>query len=660
MGSSFTPRSVNTRSARQNANPLSHMCAAERGLSSPQHHSNFFGFFKPPALIVGRALLRTGKSALRFLPATALILSAVPLIAATNPPFSIQQRDGVSWLIKPNGGPFFSFGVCVVTMGASREDFNPKNPGYTAHHHYADSNRWAEATSKRLQSWRFTTIGGWSDFRALQQHRASDLFFTPVLHVGSTAGVPWWDMWDTNIIARMHQIARDQILPLRDNPRLLGYYSDNEMGWWNAILFKMTLEHAPTSGQRQRLIQLLRETYQNNWTALLKDFESEGVNSFDELDQRGMLYLRPGSNGIRTYRRFLAMMAERYYALVREIIRAHDPRGLVLGDRYQSFFYPEVVRACAAHVDAVSGNLNANWNDGTFVRFYLDTLHGLTRKPIFVSEFYMSAQDNRSGNKNDRGVFPTVTTQKERTTGFQTTLRALTRVPYVVGADWFQYFDEPTHGRGDGENFNFGLVDIHNQPYESLTRSASAFDLAAMKRGPHRPRADASQGVPPAPRNPLSRFDSSTLALKHWDRERGFVRPVSEFPTADLYLCWDRKAVYVGLYAQDVVEDAFYRNKTVPEIDRAEWTVSIGGAKEPIRARVGAGAKPFVSNPAVRIANLSGVNLGTRNIAAIELPAKLFGKDRFKSGDALELDSTFFSHCRGYRVDWKGTFTLSK
>ncbi len=39
------------------------------------------------------------------------------------------------------------------------------------------------------------------------------------MHVGSTAGAPWWDMWDTNIVARMHQIARDQILPLRDDPR---------------------------------------------------------------------------------------------------------------------------------------------------------------------------------------------------------------------------------------------------------------------------------------------------------------------------------------------------------------------------------------------------------------------------------------------------------
>ncbi len=116
-------------------------------------------------------------------------------------------------------------------------------------------------------------------------------------------------------------------------------------------------------------MDLLRQTYGNDWSELLKDFETEGASSFEELDQRGMLYLRPGGNGIRTYRRFLGLLSERYYSLVREIIRKYDQRALILGDRYQSFYYPEVARACGPNVDAVSGNLNASWNDGSFTRF---------------------------------------------------------------------------------------------------------------------------------------------------------------------------------------------------------------------------------------------------------------------------------------------------
>jgi len=50
--------------------------------------------------------------------------------------------------------------------------------------------------------------------------------------------------------------------------------------------------------------------------------------------------------------------------------------------------------------------------------------------------------------------------------------------------------------------------------------------------------------------------------------------------------------------------------------------------------------------------------MNTRNVAALELPAKLFGQERFKSGDTINLASTFFTHCRSDRVEWKGKFTL--
>jgi len=88
-------------------------------------------------------------------------------------------------------------------MGASRDEFDLNNPGYAAWRHYADSNRWAEVTLKRLKSWGFTTIGGWSDFQALRQSRDADVVFAPVLHLGATAGAPWWDMWDPKIVGRM-------------------------------------------------------------------------------------------------------------------------------------------------------------------------------------------------------------------------------------------------------------------------------------------------------------------------------------------------------------------------------------------------------------------------------------------------------------------------
>ena len=77
-----------------------------------------------------------------------------------------------------------------------------------------------------------------------------------------------------------------------------------------------------------------------------------------------------------------------------------------------------------------------------------------------------------------------------------------------------------------------------------------------------------------------------------------------------------------------------------------------------MRARIGAGREPLVSDARVRVENLSGLDLNVRNIAAMEVPAELLGKDEFKAGDTVELDCTLLTHCQAYRMEWKGTFTL--
>src|SRR5207249_991202 len=79
--------------------------------------------------------------------------------AVGSPPFSIQEEDKTAWLVRPNGERFFSLGVCCVNQGASPEEFDSGNPGYAARQHYADSNRWAETTLRRLKDWGFTTVG---------------------------------------------------------------------------------------------------------------------------------------------------------------------------------------------------------------------------------------------------------------------------------------------------------------------------------------------------------------------------------------------------------------------------------------------------------------------------------------------------------------------
>ena len=77
-----------------------------------------------------------------------------------------------------------------------------------------------------------------------------------------------------------------------------------------------------------------------------------------------------------------------------------------------------------------------------------------------------------------------------------------------------------------------------------------------------------------------------------------------------------------------------------------------------MRARIGAGREAFVSEPRARIENLAVLNASGRDVTALELPAKLLGKDRLQAGDTIELSCTLLTHCRANRYDWKGKFTL--
>jgi len=176
--------------------------------------------------------------------------------------------------------------------------FTLTNPAYAGWHHFPEPTKWADDTIDSLKSWGFTTIGGWSDIDLLLRSTKMDMPFTLVLHMGIKAGAPWSDMWDSTVIKNMEKLASEQILKVRDHPCLLGYYSDNELGWWNDALWQITWDQKSTSGARQRLVQLLRTSYQNEWHSLLVDFDPEGATDFTSLEKGGKLYLRGDCNGM--------------------------------------------------------------------------------------------------------------------------------------------------------------------------------------------------------------------------------------------------------------------------------------------------------------------------------------------------------------------------
>jgi len=564
-------------------------------------------------------------------------LTAAQSSQTRNKGYSVVSEQGRDWIVDPAGRRFLSFGVCVVDAGSPFLAYDPTNPSYAAFQHYPTPQAWAADTVDRLGKWGFNTIGAWSQTDALRAAPNNKLYFMPILHMGSSAGAPWKDMWDPEVVNLMDAVARDQIKPIADDPRVVGFFSDNEMGWWEGALFDWAWKSA---GTRAHLVQLLSARYQT-WPALLADFDPEGADSFESLAKSGRLYLRAGGNGMGAVQAYMGVLADRYYSLCRASIKRYDTNGLFLGDRYISNFYPEVASAAAKYVDILSTNLNGDWNDGSFTRSYLPDLELITQKPILISEYYESATENASGNKNDSSGFPVVRTQAERATRFSQSTSYLFRQPYVVGAHWFQYTDEPKNGRGDGENYNFGLVDIRNQPYHDLVRASAALGPNALhEKGPVM-LADATSGVPPAPERPSD--------LEAWNRDRGFVAPTSMFPRGDLYLSWSGSRVYAAFYwNEDRFDEAFYRGGKVPAEELGVATLQIDG-------KTATGTASEEDGDHGELPGAFNHRRGVRQtmILSVDLGRTLH------AGDSINLDARVVTRGRAYTGAWKGAFTLA-
>jgi hypothetical protein len=569
----------------------------------------------------------------------------IPLLAAlalAPTRFQVVQDNGISWLTDPVGHKTVSFGVCCVEPGTPFVTYDPGNPSYAAWKYYPNLAAWSQDTVDRLQSWSFNTIGAWSNLDQIRNLKTQGLYFTPILHMGSGAGAPWRDMWDPEVVKVMDQIAHDQILPLKGDNRVIGYFSDNEQGWWEGALQDWAWK---TAGGRSHMLAVLKQKYPT-WQAMTADFEPDGASSFAQLAKTGRVYLRPGGNGMPAVQAYMKVLAGRYYSLCRDIIKKYDPGALYLGDRYISNFYPEVAEASAPYVDICSSNVNADWipnsppaksddwNDGGFARFYFPTLENCVKKPIMVTEYYMTAKENRTGNKNDSSGFPVVETQAQRAAGFASQTRYFLGHPYVVGAHWFQLSDEAKNGRGDGENYDMGLVDVDNRPYEEITQAAKDLNLTDFHTQA-RTTQDKSSAVIP-------RIQGDPNNLQNWDRQDGYVASDNDFPRGDLYLGWQPGHLYVGLYwNEDRFAEAFYKSGKVPDNDQPGFSVQLNG--HTYRGRVDSDFKP--DGYTMKLYSGDAV----RKWAILDFPTQT---------EPIQLTVDLQTRGRAYSGRWSGSFKI--
>jgi hypothetical protein len=601
--------------------------------------------------------------------------------------WGLTVENGVHWFLAPNGEKFYGAGVNGVDAGNRPEQVEGR-PAYYLWNLYASTDLWAANVRERLAQWGFNHLGAWSFCE-----EKIGLPYIANLDLGRLSEALWFDAFDPALPARVMDWAERLTAPHRQRGLRIGYFPDNEVGWWNAALFEFYLSKGWQNHTKRLLWQLLHDRYEGNWSELLRDWVPSGkIDGFKSLRHAGAaLKIRPDGAGIKLINEFTYLCAERYYKLVHDALRAADPGALIFSDRLPIYYSQDAVRAMVPYVDVIASNYDLDGPDGWVAHYFFEGLAALSGKPVLVSEFFCAAMENRSGNKN-AGHLLKVPTQNQRAMVVQQALQNFARCPNIIGTHWFQYYDEPQGGRADGEDYNMGLVDIYDQPYEELVTSFQRANVSLpglhAQANASRPRLENAPFVtiPRASRT----IDVGDASLTDWDKDRtlmrGFTAEPPYVPFADIYLAWHPNGLYLATIGMDYMhpEDVSY-DDTFPlsESYQLHLLAFVEGQAyhfavhfmprdvvfSPEDATNGRGNialipylyshSPDGDHQPLSEATVQYLNAEAPRISCeAHFPSRLFELPSFREGMKLKMNIVVISHYRGQEMFWsEGTRT---
>jgi hypothetical protein len=97
-------------------------------------------------------------------------------------------------------------------------------------------------------------------------------------------------------------------------------------------------------------------------------------------------------------------------------------------------------------------------------------MEGMPDMPVLIGEFHFSACLPCRG-KFASGIIAGAN-EDDLAIAYTRYMQGALLHPNIVGAHWFQFRDQPLTGRGDGESYQIGFVDIADTPYWKMTEAA--------------------------------------------------------------------------------------------------------------------------------------------------------------------------------------------
>jgi hypothetical protein len=415
-----------------------------------------------------------------------------PQLQATGS-FRTEKYEGKWYFIDPDGKLFFSHGLDVISkyndplkVMPGRENWFQKLPdGAKAYlptevslrqkygtEDYAAS--YFDTVSQRLVNWGFNSIGNWSSPDLMLLGRAPYAlqltdYDWKMPRLGASK-LKFYDVFDPAYIRKMTSLIQDQaakspaVLKSLTDPMCIGYFIDNELDFGNRgklALVDEILKCPQRQAAKQELINDLRqryvtiealnsawETHHADWDALLASTSVPPQGHAYKVDSR----------------HFLAKAIDQYFRLAREAVKSVAPHRLYLGCRFISTdaVRPALYEASKAYCDVLTVNIYSH-SAANFPAV------GFPDMPVLIGEFHFGLLD--------RGMFsPSLCqaglTQDDRALAYTRFMQGVLVHPNFVGAHWFQYRDQPLTGRGDGEAYQIGFVDVTDTPYPEMCRAA--------------------------------------------------------------------------------------------------------------------------------------------------------------------------------------------
>jgi hypothetical protein len=363
--------------------------------------------------------------------------------------FRVEKADGRWWFVDPDGHHFLSLGVDVIqpamaTPARGREAFFRELPpaallpararagdagvsffSWNLFRRFGEgwAERWVDLTVRRMESWGLNTVANWSDERLWAARRVP--YVVPLeswLTDVSYLGLP--DVYAEGFAQEADARARRQCAARRDDPWLLGYFVANEPPFPQKELQTVELIlSGPRTATRRAL---------ETWLA--------------------------GGDSEERRKQFVASAFSRYVEITSAAVRRHDPNHLNLGMRSGGRPTPAEVAAARAF-DVYSVNIY----DYEVAAERVREITAATGKPVLIGEFHFGTPG--------RGLAASlvqVRDQAERGRAYRHYVETALAQPEMIGTHYFQWADQPSTGRFDGENYNIGLVDVTDRPYPEL------------------------------------------------------------------------------------------------------------------------------------------------------------------------------------------------